>query len=253
MRHALVSLGGAGDKPPLYCVHPIGGHVGEYVRLAEQLDRPVVGIASRGIHDAREEHASIASMIADYADAIAESPGPYYLFGWSLGGMIAHGVACHLERRGAPVALVGMVDPPPAMPVPAADERAIAIAMALAIFHPSPPPRPVQRRAMQSLPGDPGSLAAWCVAHQLLPADAPLAEVDAAIALFGIHRAMFAGHVSGVCAAPLHVWNARSLVDHDWSQHTTGACTVKAVGGDHFTIMKSPHIDAIATDLRGIA
>jgi thioesterase domain-containing protein len=257
MAHPLVSLGGAGDRTPLFCVHPVGGHVGEYTRLAAHLgpDQPVLGVRSRGVLDATLEHASLAAMVADYAIVIAAAASaPYRLFGWSLGGLIAHAVACELERGGARVELVGMVDPPYAMAAPALDERATAIGMALQIFHASPPPRPVQRRATQQLPplGDSGSLAAWCVAHELLPVDARLAEFDAAIALFGIHRALLAGHVPAVCAAPLRVWNARGLAgfaQHDWSGHTTGACTTTIVGGDHFSIMRAPHIDVIAADL----
>ncbi|HEY4181382.1 MAG TPA: thioesterase domain-containing protein [Kofleriaceae bacterium] len=254
--HPLVSLGGAGNSSPLFCVHPVGGHVGEYAPLAWLLaPQPVLGVRSRGLVDPTLEHSSSVAMITDYADVIAgATPAPYRLVGWSLGGLIAHAVACELERRGAPVEFIGMIDPPSAMAAPGPDERALAIGMALAIFHPAPPPRPIQRRATQELPpvGDTGSLAAWCVAHELLPADAPLVEIDATIALFGIHRALFVGHVPGVCAAPLRVWNARGPESHDWSAHTTGACTMTTVGGDHFTIMKPRHIDVIAADLRAL-
>jgi thioesterase domain-containing protein len=232
---------------PLFCMHPIGGHVTDYVALAKLVDEAVYAIPSRARREPAIEHTTMAAMAADYADVVqAAAPPPYRLFGYSLGGLIAHAVACELERRGAAVELVGLVDPP-AGPSPEGDHRT-PVMMAIQILHPAPPPRPIIRRELTALTEVGPDIAAWCVARNLLPADVPAIDFESAIALYSLHRALLVGHEPGVCAAPLRLWTPRAAT-HEWSRHTTAGCAHRAVGGDHFTIMRSPHVDAVAADL----
>jgi len=42
--------------------------------------------------------------------------GPYHLLGWSFGGLVAHTIACRLQREGESVALVGIIDAYPYTP-----------------------------------------------------------------------------------------------------------------------------------------
>ncbi|MDX7070361.1 thioesterase domain-containing protein, partial [Escherichia coli] len=60
----------------------------------------------------------MAEMARDYADQLrmTQPDGPYHLLGWSLGGNIAFAVAEELERRGAEVGLLAILDASPAIP-----------------------------------------------------------------------------------------------------------------------------------------
>ncbi|OPF84592.1 non-ribosomal peptide synthetase [Streptomyces antioxidans] len=106
-----------GDKPPLFCVHPVGGVSWMYAGLLRHLpaDRPVYGVQARGI--AREEAlpASIPEMAADYVEQIrAVRPhGPYHLLGWSMGALVAHEMAVQLRRAGEEVGVLANLDQPP--------------------------------------------------------------------------------------------------------------------------------------------
>ena len=53
-------------------------------------------------------------MIADYLAALRElqPAGPYYLAGWSTGGIFAFALAEALERAGEEVALLALFDTP---------------------------------------------------------------------------------------------------------------------------------------------
>lgn len=55
---------------------------------------------------------SIRELASQYAQAIRERQprGPYYLAGWSLGGLIAYEVAAQLQSAGAEIALLGIID-----------------------------------------------------------------------------------------------------------------------------------------------
>ncbi|NEC24013.1 amino acid adenylation domain-containing protein, partial [Streptomyces parvus] len=110
----LVPLRASGSATPLFCVHPAAGLSWVYLGLLAHLgpQYPLYGLQARGTDGAEPLPASIGEMAADYADQItATAPeGPYRLLGWSVGGTVAHAVAAELERRGARVELLAVLD-----------------------------------------------------------------------------------------------------------------------------------------------
>jgi thioesterase domain-containing protein len=122
-------------------VHPPGGIVVCYQALAQRLgrDRPFHAIRARGLHDESEPlPGRLEEMAADYVAALREKQpsGPYYLGGWSVGGLIAFEMARQLAREGETPELVALIDTvPPSLisgPVPSEDELAAAFARDLA-------------------------------------------------------------------------------------------------------------------------
>ena len=243
MTEPLVRWREGGERAPVFCIHPIGGHVTEYAGLVELIApaHPLYAIRSRG---PAAEPATLAAMAVDYAAVVqtVRPAGPVALVGWSLGAVVAHAIACELDE----VALVAMIDPLLAVPA-VADELRAAVMMAIQIFHPAPPPRPVIRSMLEELDED--DPAAWCLARGLVPAHVAHAELAGTLALFGKHRALLAAHRPGTCRAPLQVWRARGAAPFDWAAHTSAACTARQLAADHFTIMRAPHVAAIAADL----
>ncbi|MCX4830318.1 amino acid adenylation domain-containing protein [Streptomyces sp. NBC_01016] len=110
----LVPLRASGSESPLFCVHPAAGLSWVYLGLLAHLgpQYPLYGLQARGTDGAQPLPASIEEMAADYADQITVTApeGPYRLLGWSVGGTIAHAVAVELERRGARVELLAVLD-----------------------------------------------------------------------------------------------------------------------------------------------
>jgi thioesterase domain-containing protein len=86
----------------------------------------VYGVQARGLSEPGGTPHSIAELAADYAERIrqVQPAGPYHLLGWSLGGLLAHAVAVHLEARGEKVATLALLDAYPDIERPAdADDR----------------------------------------------------------------------------------------------------------------------------------
>lgn len=109
---ALLLRGGTAE-PPLFLIHPSGGDVlcyGELVGLLTD-DRPVVGLTDPALTGGVEP-ADIPALAGHYLDAVRQYQphGPYLLGGWSMGGTLAHEMACLLERRGESTALLFMID-----------------------------------------------------------------------------------------------------------------------------------------------
>lgn len=100
--------------PTLFCIHPAGGIAWCYSGLARFLKTPceIVGLQAQGLTSGSSVIQSMNEMADNYVNRIcAHQPeGPYWLIGWSVGGMIAHSVAARLEKQGKKVELLAMMD-----------------------------------------------------------------------------------------------------------------------------------------------
>ncbi|MEV0063903.1 amino acid adenylation domain-containing protein [Nocardia sp. NPDC050718] len=109
----LLPLRTGGTGPALFCVHPAIGVAWCYAGLAAHLDSgfPVYGLQSPGIA-AEQPDRPLRDRVAHYADEIqaTQPEGPYRLLGYSAGGPIAHAVAVELQRRGAVVDALTILD-----------------------------------------------------------------------------------------------------------------------------------------------
>ncbi|WNV85393.1 non-ribosomal peptide synthetase [Umezawaea sp. Da 62-37] len=93
----LVPIRRDGDRPPLFLVHPLGGHVLCYLPIARHLrpDQPVYALQAAGSDQGSTPTRSIEEMAAAYLAAIrrVRPEGPYVLGGWSFGGFVAYEMA----------------------------------------------------------------------------------------------------------------------------------------------------------------
>ncbi|ABC29728.1 Non-ribosomal peptide synthetase modules and related protein [Hahella chejuensis KCTC 2396] len=110
----LVTLTARGEHPPLFCVHPTGATVLCYYHLAASLGeaRPFIGVQARGVEPEQLPFDNIPDMAAYYANALCERQpaGPFYLAGWSFGGVAVFEVARVLQGRGREIAFLGLLD-----------------------------------------------------------------------------------------------------------------------------------------------
>ncbi|XZN90035.1 MAG: non-ribosomal peptide synthetase [Microcoleus sp.] len=110
----LVAINSQGSKPPFFCVHPIFGVVFPYYKLAAELgrDQPFYALQPRGIEGECSPLTSIQDMAAFYIAAVREvqPQGPYFLGGWSFGGLVAFEMAQQLQKAGDTVALLAVLD-----------------------------------------------------------------------------------------------------------------------------------------------
>jgi pimeloyl-ACP methyl ester carboxylesterase len=101
-----------GSRPPFFCIHPAGGLSWSYSPLAKYMptDYPLYGIQARGFDGRDELPGSVQEMAAEYVEEIraVQQSGPFYLLGWSFGGIVAQEMAVQLRAGGEQVALIIM-------------------------------------------------------------------------------------------------------------------------------------------------
>ncbi|HVC93235.1 MAG TPA: amino acid adenylation domain-containing protein [Pirellulales bacterium] len=245
----------AGMTSPLFCIHPAGGTVFCYRELARHLPatRPVYGLQARGIDGLQPPHTRIEDMAADYLAAIrsVQPEGPYFVTGWSLGGIVAFELVRQLVAAGGEVGRLividaGMVSPNERfreedfLPVllalfpdehrPTLDElRGMEPAQQLEFF---------RRRAEQAqlVAAGAGPLAGQHV-FQVFQANLN--------ALAEYRPGPYAGCVSLFRAAddatPLHADRRMG-----WDEWAAGGVEVVDVAGDHVRLFNEPYVSALA-------
>jgi len=109
----LVPIQPTGSNPPLFCVHPIFGVVFPYYELAAHLgkNQPLYGLQPIGL-DGETPLTRIEDMATHYIEALrrVQPKGPYYIGGWSFGGWVAFEMAQQLQKSGEEVALLAVLD-----------------------------------------------------------------------------------------------------------------------------------------------
>lgn len=110
----LVPLRKAGAKPILFCLHGVGGNVLGYHELAKHLpqDQPFYAVQSKGLSREGPPANDMREIAAGYVREVLEvqPTGPFYLTGYSFGGVAAYEMALQLHSLGHRIAFLGLFD-----------------------------------------------------------------------------------------------------------------------------------------------
>ena len=108
--------GEGGSKSPFFLVAGMFGNVLNLRHLAQLLgaDRPFYGLQAKGLYGDEMPHTSIKDAARDYIAEMkqVQPNGPYFIGGFSGGGITAYEIAHQLEAMGDTVALVVLLDTP---------------------------------------------------------------------------------------------------------------------------------------------
>ena len=109
----LVRLKGGNDQQPIFVAPGVGGRA-SFSSLAKQIktERSIYGIQAKGIDGREEPFERIEDMVEFYLKAIIElqPKGPYFLIGYSFGGLLAMETARRITANGQRVAMLTMID-----------------------------------------------------------------------------------------------------------------------------------------------
>lgn len=120
MWSSMIPLQAEGSKPPFFFVHGLGGTVLRFHELARRMvpDQPFYGIQAVGLNGTQPCLNRVEDMTAHYLEQLIgiQPEGPYFLGGYSFGGLVALEMARCLIAKGQVVALLAMVDTYPGAP-----------------------------------------------------------------------------------------------------------------------------------------
>jgi amino acid adenylation domain-containing protein len=278
LQSLIVPLHPEGDQPPIFGPHASGGNVWCYKEILQYLgaDQPFFGIQPREPENGMVVyHTEIEAMSTDYVQAIRgfQPVGPYYLAGWSMGGVIAYEMARQLKQQGQEIGMLALID----TGVPEAKESEYNWAVLLWIFALDlgfprefvdrgtawvPKPQMVELRNL------------WSEARKLklVPAEMTLIEFRKLFDIFKIYanttRRYNPQPYDGRISLFLPEDDFASIFNEDWDSATrkatqtkvtpvegwgrlaTGGVDVHKIPGNHFSILHEPHVQALGEQLR---
>jgi acetoacetyl-CoA synthetase len=111
---ALILLKPGSAGPPVFLAHGLGSSVMEFFPLIEQLHlrHPIYGMQAKGTDGVDEPCDRVEDAAVFFLNAIKQLQphGPYFLIGYSLGGLITLEMARRLTAEGETVALLVMME-----------------------------------------------------------------------------------------------------------------------------------------------
>lgn len=259
---ALVPLQPHGARPPLFLLPGIGGHVIGLRDLAVLLgpDYPVYGLQQRGMDGRQTPHHRIQDMAAYFVDEITQQfpHGPYYLVGFSAGGLIAYEMAQQFRQRGQVIALLALLDTygpdyPRLLPLPRRLGQHLRHLATL----------PLTAKGHYLADRWRGLARRFFPEHQSEPD--PLHDLSGSIATaiasttHGMHEALrdyrphpYIGSIAVFQARDTPDWIGNSFDDPSmgWSTLVKGQVTTYRVPGDHLEIVRTPGVRVLAAHLR---
>ena len=114
-KNALVRLqqGNPGMYPKLFCVHPVGGSALAYLGLVEALHEQVPVSAFSNENNVAPADDLVAMARCYVTEMLSEQcDGPYFLLGYSFGGIVAYEMARQLMSKGHEIGGLFVIDSP---------------------------------------------------------------------------------------------------------------------------------------------
>ncbi|MDY6804445.1 MAG: amino acid adenylation domain-containing protein [Cyanobacteriota bacterium] len=247
----LVAIEKAGEKPPFFCVHPVGGNVLCYSALARHLgqDRPFYGLQSPGVLTSIEE------MAACYIEAIqtVRPNGPYYLGGWSFGGVVAWEMARQLQASGQEVALLALIDSyAPTTPHEEMDDAFITNSLSNdlgAIFGSE---FSISDSQLQQLKPEEqlGRILTEAKRLNILPPDIGMEQMGRLFEVFKANlKAMYDYGPLPYSGRTVLFSASDEAPERGWSSLAAGEQEVYTIPGDHYEILREPGVGVLAERL----
>jgi amino acid adenylation domain-containing protein len=274
-RHAprhpnLVPIRTQGHRTPLFLVHPIGGEVQYAFDLARHMDaeQPVYALAASGMAVGETPNARIGDMARVYLEAVrqVQPRGPYLLGGWSLGGMVAYEMAHQLIAAGESIKFVGMIDAGSSPYLRSQLRNAggngfdecRALMHWIADLHPEG--IDLQRQAvfteLETLATrkDMDAMVALSQRESFLPAQLDMALVKRVLAVYCAGMTAAAAYEAPLIATAVTYFAADrgdgEYASFGWSELLGDVLEVTRIGGNHMSIVKPPHIEKLAQEIR---
>ena len=251
----LVEIASGTGQPPFFCIHPVGGNVLCYRELARNLgnEHPFYGIQASPGNGRPPAYQDVGTMAESYLRLIREARahGPYLLGGWSMGGLVAFEIARRLRARGEEPAVVALIDVavPGSPSADGIDETPSLLAFATDLG------LPLGERPPWNGRGDAAALS-W-----ILQASHRRGLVDGDLDLPALTRLyrLFESNDRAMRHYRPETYDGRLtlLRTPQWAGDPTlgwaavaRRVDVRIVGGDHYTMVREPHVRELAAKLK---
>lgn len=272
----LISIRNPESGDPLFCIHPSGGDIGIYRKLATRLgtSRAIWGIQSRLICGAENEYGSLNEMACAYSRIITDQhpQGSVRLLGFSLGGFLASLMAQELQRAGRHVSFLGLIDSNPGWTGESDASRQELCLRLTQVFTKFQSIGVMKQKPLETVQRDVATLVDACLSDQPASSDEIMARTTAMgyvpdrgsesgvlmrfTNTFIAHCRLLKGFEPPQVNCPLHLWwpsdagEENSAGSRIWAQHSNDSVTESVIQGSHYSIMRGVAVRTLGAEVK---
>lgn len=256
----LVAINAKGSLPTLYIVHPAMGQVMCFSDLARELgpDQPVYGLQSAGLYGERKPFTCLEEMAAYYVEAIKQNKpkGPYSISGYCVGGIIAYEIAYQLQKQGETVDVLAIIDIcPPSEASEGVDDAFIVWFFGdtlLKSFGMKLEQLSIEELRKMNDMEHVQYLVKLCKRADIVNDDFTTEQMESWLHTW--KSTLYAVNSYQAKMAPLPITFFQAIDGEyngmEWSRHTSEKVEVVQVDGDHFTMLRNPHVISLAKGIQ---
>ena len=238
---SLVPMQPLGSRPPFFCVHGVGGNIIGFNALAARMqpEQPFYGLQAQGLNGANPCHASVEEMAAHYIAEIrkVQPRGPYYIGGFSFGGLVAYEMARQLTAQDEGVGSLLLFDTYTAK----LTSKTVSLANILLSDH--------RKELLAKLPAAlkkslKRRLGSWQIPSHLKRVRDACSQAAADYVL-----KPYSGRVTLFCAREKSLRSSNGMYS-GWALLAAGGVEVHDIAGDHGGMLREPQVAALAARLK---
>lgn len=248
-RPSVVTLQGEGELAPFFCVAGAGGGCHWFGQLAKELrdDRPFLGLEPTGPGGDAHTIEAIATGLVEEMKRV-QPAGPYFIGGYSTGGVVAFEIAQQLRKAGDRIGLLALIEADGGREFTTRAGQLVTFARNLARMDPGRAARILLDRAAYAL---------GAVRHRLSQSSdtrGVAAKIDARKeedehALHAYVPKPYPGDVR-IFACEDRPMTAVVDENYGWGDAVQGAILSSTVPGNHYELLGLPHVRILARDLQ---
>jgi amino acid adenylation domain-containing protein len=251
---AVISFRQVEGSIPLFCLPGVGGHVFSYTTLLDHLPprRTVYGFQVQEVSSSLAAFENIQLLATELVRQMrhVRPRGPYYLLGYSFGGVVAFEMARQLEEAGETGGILVVIDayPPSGIRQKVGLEKLAVHWRELSRRSPKEMWRYLAERVRRRLPGrrgpkNPSDAAEW-------QASVRIAEVTQACrrAFARYVPRPYSGDLTMIRALRMYEWYEVEPTARDcgWAPFIRGRVTVHELDCEHHEVFRPPYVDEVA-------
>jgi len=258
----LVAIQAVGEKPPIFCVHPVGGNVLCYFELAQQLgiEQPFYGLQAVGMEASQVPYTQVIDMAEFYLNALqTQKPqGPYQLAGWSFGGLVAFEMARLLQVQGQSVSRLVLLDTAAHSRRKEEHQEPEDDAQLLFDFLPEEISLSLEHFRQLTLDEQLSYVIEQGKQAALFPPSVDVAQIKRLLQVVKINAEAARCYQPKLYHGQIILFQATlqpedmpiTEPDYGWKEYATAGVEIVKVPGNHRNMVKSPHVQTLAEQLK---
>lgn len=262
---SLVKIQSGNSTLPFFCVHPSGGNVLCYAALAHHLgpQQTFYGLQSWALSGVNFPHTTIEDMATHYLNEMktVQPHGPYFLGGWSMGGVVAFEIAQQIQMQREQVGLLALLDSRAPAPAPDISEITELLLMQTFAQDLGLDLKSIRfsKSELERLGPDEqlSYLFACARASNILPPDLELDQLQRLYQLFKINRGAMLSYMPRSKQDRITLIRTEEYSTANghigaagWESFATEGVEVYVVQGSHFDMVREPFVKSLASQLR---